>query len=181
VGINNTDLSSDNTSLKVRGKGGKERTLPILRQISDYIFDYQVEIYASKICIKDKKALILSLKGERLSASSVYNIVRNELARMGVKGKLSPHVLRHTFATHLMNRGGDMRTLQELMGHASLRSTQVYTHNTIATMRAAYDRAHPRGAQTAISGANGTQSVGEKVAGEQSVGDKAVEERTDKS
>ncbi len=151
VGINRDDLGLDNTTLKVRGKGNKERVVPILRYISECIFEYQAEILRSKICIKDEKALILSLKGERLSATSIYNIVRNELARMGVKGKLSPHVLRHTFATHLMNRGSDMRILQELMGHASLRSTQVYTHNTISAMRAAYDKAHPRGAKKELN------------------------------
>ena len=70
---------------------------------------------------------------------------------MGIKGKQNPHVLRHTFATHLMNRGGDMRNIQELMGHSSLRSTQVYVHNTISEIRKAYDRSHPRGARQKLT------------------------------
>ncbi len=145
VGLNREDLSEAKDTLRVRGKGGKERVIPVLRVIAEHIEDYFDEISRSKICIIDKKALILSLKGERLSSHSVYCIVRDELQRMGVKGKQSPHVLRHTFATHLMNHGGDMRKIQELMGHSSLRSTQVYTHNSISTLQKAYNRAHPRG------------------------------------
>lgn len=150
IGINIDDISADKRTLKVRGKGGKERMIPIIDTVFRHIEDYLSErsiFSAPKICIKAEKALILSLKGERISESSIYNIVRKELGQMGVKGKLSPHVLRHTFATHIMNSGGDMRTLQELMGHASLRSTQVYTHNTISSLQRAYDRAHPRGAK----------------------------------
>ncbi len=151
IGINRDDFSSDKARLRVRGKGGKERIIPVVRYVIEQIDDYLSSLssfFAQNICIKDKNALILSLKGERISASSVYNIVRRELARMGIKGKLSPHVLRHTFATHIMNHGGDMRAIQELMGHASLRSTQVYTHNTISALQSAYNRAHPRGAKT---------------------------------
>ena len=74
----------------------------------------------------------------------VYRIVQRVLSEAGVKGKKSPHVLRHTFATHLMNGGADMREIQELMGHSSLQSTQVYTHNSIARLREVYAAAHPR-------------------------------------
>lgn len=154
IGINLDDFSSDKSRLRIRGKGGKERTLPVMRYIIEQIDDYlniASSFFGQNICIKDKKALILSLKGERISANSVYKIVKQELAKMGIKGKLSPHILRHTFATHLMNHGGDMRAIQELMGHASLRSTQVYTHNTISTLQRAYNRAHPRGAKQQLS------------------------------
>lgn len=145
VGLNRDDLSEDMTQLRVHGKGGKVRVVPVLRFIADHIQEYLNEISRSEICIIDKNALILSLKGTRLSSQSVYRIVRREMQRMGVKGKKSPHVLRHTFATHLMNRGGDMRQIQELMGHSSLRSTQVYTHNSISSLQKIYNSAHPRG------------------------------------
>lgn len=145
VGLNRDDLSEDMTQLRVHGKGGKVRVVPVLRFIADHIQEYLNEISRSEICIIDKNALILSLKGTRLSSQSVYSIVRCEMQRMGVKGKKSPHVLRHTFATHLMNRGGDMRQIQELMGHSSLRSTQVYTHNSISSLQKIYNSAHPRG------------------------------------
>jgi integrase/recombinase XerC len=145
VGLNRDDLSEDMTQLRIHGKGGKVRIVPVLRFIADHIQEYLNEISRSEICIIDKNALILSLKGTRLSSHSVYCIVRREMQRMGLKGKKSPHVLRHTFATHLMNRGGDMRQIQELMGHSSLRSTQVYTHNSISSLQKIYDSAHPRG------------------------------------
>ena len=145
VGLNRDDLSEDMTQLRVHGKGSKVRVVPVLRFIADHIQEYLNEISRSEICIIDKNALILSLKGTRLSSQSVYSIVRREMQRMGVKGKKSPHVLRHTFATHLMNRGGDMRQIQELMGHSSLRSTQVYTHNSISSLQKIYNSAHPRG------------------------------------
>lgn len=144
-GLNRDDLTPSMDRLRIRGKGGKERTVPVLRIVAEHIQDYLDEISRSEICIIDQKALILSLKGERLSSHSIYCIVRRELQRMGVKGKQSPHVLRHTFATHLMNHGGDMRKIQELMGHSSLRSTQVYTHNSIGSLQQIYDKAHPRG------------------------------------
>ena len=79
-----------------------------------------------------------------MSRTTVYRIVKEELDRGGVQGKKSPHVLRHTFATHLLNGGADMREIQELLGHASLQATQVYTHNSIARLREAYAKAHPR-------------------------------------
>ena len=145
VGLNRDDLSEDMTQLRVHGTGSKVRVVPVLRFIADHIQEYLNEISRSEICIIDKNALILSLKGTRLSSQSVYSIVRREMQRMGVKGKKSPHVLRHTFATHLMNRGGDMRQIQELMGHSSLRSTQVYTHNSISSLQKIYNSAHPRG------------------------------------
>ena len=148
VGLNRDDLSEDMTQLRVHGKGSKVRVVPVLRFIADHIQEYLNEISRSEICIIDKNALILSLKGTRLSSQSVYSIVRREMQRMGVKGKKSPHVLRHTFATHLMNRGGDMRQIQELMGHSSLRSTQVYTHNSISSLQKIYNSAHPRGRRT---------------------------------
>ena len=75
----------------------------------------------------------------------VYRIVRGKLSALGVQGKRSPHVLRHTFATHLMNGGADLREIQELLGHGSLNATQVYTHNSIAQLKEVYAGAHPRG------------------------------------
>ena len=90
------------------------------------------------------KSVILTHKGKRISRTEVYRTVRDELEKAGVQGKKSPHVLRHTFATHLLNGGADMREIQELLGHASLQATQVYTHNSIAKLREIYTKAHPR-------------------------------------
>ena len=140
VGIDRSDFSADYTSLRVRGKG----MVPILEFLREKILHYLGLIERQNICISSEKALFLTHKGKRISRSVVYRTVQEELTRAGVQGKKSPHVLRHTFATHLLNGGADMREIQELLGHASLQATQVYTHNSIARLREIYAKAHPR-------------------------------------
>ena len=144
VGIDRSDFSADYTSLRVRGKGDKQRMVPILEFLREKILHYLGLIERQNICISSEKALFLTHKGKRISRTAVYRTVQEELDRAGVQGKKSPHVLRHTFATHLLNGGADMREIQELLGHASLQATQVYTHNSIARLREIYAKAHPR-------------------------------------
>lgn len=144
VGINRDDFSDNYTTLRVRGKGDKERLVPILEFLREKILHYFDVIERQNICKSSEKALFLTQKGKRISRITVYRIVKEELGRGGVQGKKSPHVLRHTFATHLLNGGADMREIQELLGHSSLQATQVYTHNSIARLREAYAKAHPR-------------------------------------
>ena len=144
VGIDRGDLSADGSSLRVRGKGDKERLVPILDEVREKILHYLQLRARQQICNSEEKALFLSHQGKRISRTTVYRLVQNELTRAGVQGKKSPHVLRHTFATHLMNGGADMREIQELLGHASLQATQVYTHNSIARLKEIYAAAHPR-------------------------------------
>ncbi|WP_418449872.1 tyrosine-type recombinase/integrase [Alistipes sp.] len=144
VGIDRTDFSDGFDRLRIRGKGDKERLVPVLEPVRIIILRYMALIERQNICISTEKALFLTQKGVRISRSAVYRIVHEELARAGVQGKKSPHVLRHTFATHLLNGGADMREIQELLGHASLQATQVYTHNSIARLQEVYVRSHPR-------------------------------------
>ena len=144
IGIDRDDFSDDGTTLRIRGKGDKERLVPILEPVREKISHYLGLIERQNICKSGEKALFLTHKGKRISRTTVYRIVRAELDRGGVQGKKSPHVLRHTFATHLLNGGADMREIQELLGHASLQATQVYTHNSIARLREVYAKAHPR-------------------------------------
>ncbi len=144
IAINRDDFRDDFRSLRIVGKGDKERIIPIVEPLRKNISDYLRLIEGQNICKNEKKALILSKKGERISRTTVYRIIRRILGEQGVQGKRSPHVLRHTFATHLLNSGADMREIQELMGHSSLRATQVYTHNHIAQLQEIYRRAHPR-------------------------------------
>lgn len=144
IGIDRDDFSGDFTSLRVRGKGDKERIVPILEFVREKILCYLGLIERQNICNSTEKALFLTLKGKRISRSVVYRTVQQELDNANVQGKKSPHVLRHTFATHLLNGGADMREIQELLGHASLQATQVYTHNSIARLREVYRKAHPR-------------------------------------
>lgn len=144
IGANWEDFRDNYRTLRVVGKGDKERLIPIVEPLREKILHYASFFEGQNICTNQKKALFLSNKGERISRSAVYRIVRRVLGEEHIQGKRSPHVLRHTFATHLLNDGADMREIQELMGHSSLRATQVYTHNTIAQLQRAYLKAHPR-------------------------------------
>lgn len=144
VAIDLQHFEGDYASLRVRGKGDKERVVPIVENLRREIKQYVARFSTEKICKNPEKALFLSKRGERISRSDVQRSVARLLRECGVHGKVSPHVLRHTFATHLLNEGADLREIQELMGHSSLRATQVYTHNNIAQLQRAYFGAHPR-------------------------------------
>ena len=142
--VSAASMNREISSLRIRGKGDKERIVPMLEFVREKILHYIGLIERQNICISSEKALFLTHKGKRISRTAVYRTVQEELDRAGVQGKKSPHVLRHTFATHLLNGGADMREIQELLGHASLQATQVYTHNSIARLREIYAKAHPR-------------------------------------
>lgn len=144
VAIDIDHFSDDRSTLRVMGKGGKEREIPIVERVREEIIRYLELYFSENICINHEKALFLSKQGERISRWEVQRQVARLLRGCGVQGKCSPHVLRHTFATHLLNDGADLREIQELMGHSSLRATQVYTHSNIAQLQRIYDLAHPR-------------------------------------
>lgn len=141
---NREDVAADFSHIRVLGKGNKERIVPLLRSVGEILKKYFSQNSSQNICIGQKKALILSKKQERLSQRTLQRIVDKVLKSAGVQGKTSPHVLRHTFATHLMNEGADLREIQELLGHSSLKATQVYTHTNIERLREIYTSAHPR-------------------------------------
>ena len=142
--LTHEDISADFSCVRVLGKGRKERIVPLLGSVAEILKKYFSHNYSQNICIDQKKALILSKKGEPLSHRTMQRIVDRVLKAAGVPGKTSPHVLRHTFATHLLNFGADLRDIQELLGHSSLKATQVYTHNNIERLRDIYLVAHPR-------------------------------------
>lgn len=137
------DFSSDFATLHVRGKGDKHRIIPILPETASRVRAYIDRLNGMGISTSAKSSLIVSIKGVTLSRTAIQRIVESELKGANVQGKRSPHVLRHTFATHLLNKDADMRDIQELMGHASLRTTQCYTHNSITQLQEVYRRAHP--------------------------------------
>ena len=142
--LNVGDISADFSHIRVVGKGRKERIVPLIAPVQELLKKYCGQKSSQNICIDQKKALILSEKEERLSQRTLQRIVDRVLKASGVQGKTSPHVLRHTFATHLLNMGADLRDIQELLGHSSLKATQVYTHNDIERLKAVYSEAHPR-------------------------------------
>lgn len=130
--------------IKVLGKRNKERVIPILLSTKKLILEYLN--FRNKLdIIKDDKVLILSKKGNKLSQSFVYRLINYYFSSVSQKVKKSPHVLRHTFATHLLNNGADLNSVKELLGHASLSSTQIYTHSSLAELQKVYKDAHPRG------------------------------------
>ena len=139
--MQNVDLS--NNTLKVLGKRNKERILPILPIISQNFKIYLAE-RANLELIKDKDYFFLTLKGVKLNESFVYRLINNYFSNVSEKVKKSPHILRHTFATHLLNNGADINSVKELLGHSSLASTQVYTHSSLAELKKVYSSAHPR-------------------------------------
>lgn len=145
VEANVEDIASDFSSIRVCGKGNKIRIQPIVKSVGDVLKKYFSQNSSQNICIGQKKALILSKKGERINRRAVQRIVDRKLKCYGIQGKTSPHVLRHTFATHLLNSGADLREIQELLGHSALRTTQVYTHTNIESLKEVYKLAHPRG------------------------------------
>ncbi len=143
--LRTTSFSSDYQTVRVVGKGNKERIIPIVTQLRTKIISHLAQIRTLEIWRSAPDSLFLSSRGRSLSSSMIYRIVRHELSEADVKGRKSPHILRHTFATHLLNSGADIRVIQELLGHRSLQATQRYTHNSIESLQKSYRNAHPRG------------------------------------
>jgi tyrosine recombinase XerC len=144
VAINRGDLDLEGGGLKIRGKGRRERTVPVGSHAIGAIKRYLERAGAESVPMESGSALFVNKLGSRLSSRSVRRKVSKYLKVAGLDPDISPHTIRHSFATHLLDNGADLRAVQELLGHQSLSSTQVYTHLTTARMREAYDRAHPR-------------------------------------
>ena len=135
------DIATDFSTIRVIGKGNKMRVQPLIEGLRPIINRYLRFIPTSE---GDSKPLFVSESGRRLSHRTIERVVDKILKDAGVQGKSSPHVLRHTFATHLLNQGADLREIQELLGHESLQATQVYTHTDIEKLKEIYHSAHPR-------------------------------------
>lgn len=152
VGVNTSDISvskmddGDVTVLKLRGKGSKERLVPLgkfaVAAIEDYFTRTRPALAARNS--KSEPALFLNARGKRLSRQSAWQIVLDAARATGLEGKVSPHVFRHSYATHLLDGGADIRVVQELLGHSSVTTTQIYTLITIDKVRETYSTAHPR-------------------------------------
>ena len=137
----NIDLS--NATLKVLGKRNKERILPLLPNIASQIKLYLTErAYLERIT--DNDIFFLTLKGIKMNDSLVYRLINSYFSNVSEKVKKSPHILRHTFATHLLNNGADLNSVKELLGHSSLASTQIYTQSSLFELKKVYGDSHPR-------------------------------------
>lgn len=141
IQLNHFDFSS--RLLKVIGKRNKERLIPLIPEAVELIRHYMA-LRNNLENITDKEYLFLSIKGVKLSQTFVYKIINSYFSVVSAKSKKSPHVLRHTFATQLLNSGADLNSVKELLGHSSLASTQVYTHNSLAELKKVYESTHPR-------------------------------------
>jgi len=136
------DIDFSVKTIKVLGKRNKERIVPILNQLLETIKKYL--IYREEISIKPSvNYLLLTKNGNKIYETLVYRVINNYFSKVSSKVKKSPHILRHTFATHMLNKGADLNSVKELLGHSSLASTQVYTHNSITELKKAHS-AHPR-------------------------------------
>jgi integrase/recombinase XerC len=141
IGLKQHDIDFYKQTIKVLGKRNKERIIPITKELSEEIADF-IEMKSS-MGFPDQY-LLLTDKGAKMYPKLVYNIVKTYLTKVTSIEKRSPHVLRHTFATHLLNKGADLNAIKELLGHASLAATQVYTHNSIERLKNIYKNKHPR-------------------------------------
>ena len=143
IGLTVSSYDMAGKTLKVLGKRNKERILPVLdctAALVDKYLDKKRELGA----VVNTDMLIVSVQGKKISESFVYRLINNYFSVVSGKIKKSPHVLRHTFATHLLNNGADLNSVKELLGHASLSSTQIYTHSSLAELKKVYKDAHPR-------------------------------------
>lgn len=140
IGMNREDIDRRDSLVSIRGKGRKERIVPIGTKALDAI-----DAYLGSLALRsDGGAVFLGPSGNRLTARTVQRILENQRKQLGLRQKASPHTLRHSFATHLLESGADLRAIQELLGHASLSTTQRYTHVNLDSLMEVYDKAHPR-------------------------------------
>jgi integrase/recombinase XerC len=144
VGINLEDLSLEEKMLRVRGKGKKERLVPFGRKAAESVAAYLRLKRAIPKMSLDEKALFLNYQGTRIGARSVERMMAKYIRRTAIRRKVSPHSLRHSFASHLLSRGADLRVIQELLGHESLATTQKYTHLDLKQLLDVYRKSHPR-------------------------------------
>lgn len=144
IGLKEKDVDLGRGQLKVLGKRNKERIIPIQIELSKAIEDFQLEKQGLDRAVEAPE-LLVTVKGKKLYPKLVYRVVNRYLSYVSSVEKKSPHVLRHSFATHLLNAGAELSAIKELLGHANLSATQVYTHHSVDQLKKVYNQAHPRG------------------------------------
>ena len=141
INIKESDVNKANSTIKVLGKRNKERFVPILASVLNTLDEYLLLRNKNQ---SDSEFLLITSKGNKIYETLVYRIINSYFSQVSSKVKKSPHILRHSFATHLLNEGADLNSVKELLGHSSLASTQVYTHNSLDAIKKVYNQAHPR-------------------------------------
>jgi integrase/recombinase XerD len=144
IGLRVSDVDLDEAILRARGKGSKERLVPMGRQAVAALRAYERRGRPALVGLRVESRLFLNSRGAPLTRQGLYEIIRRHARAAGLEALMSPHTLRHTFATHLLAGGCDLRSLQEMLGHADLATTQVYTHLSSQRLKDAYFAAHPR-------------------------------------
>lgn len=147
VGLNTSDINIELRQIKVFGKGSKQRIVPVGTPSLNALFNHlrsRKELFGSRTDTDAKKALFIAASGQRMYPRAVQRMVKDYLMKASEVTQKSPHILRHSFATHLLDKGADIRVIKELLGHASLAATQVYTHTSVERLKNIYDLAHPR-------------------------------------
>lgn len=143
IQLKESDVDKASGMIKVLGKGNKERFIPVSNQllniVEEYIAEKKKELPEPLECF-----LLVNKKGKKLDPKYIYNIVKENLSRVSTNDRKSPHILRHSFATHLTNNGAEINAIKELLGHSSLASTQIYTNNSIEKLKEVYKQAHPK-------------------------------------
>lgn len=143
INLKEIDIDFENNTLKVLGKRNKERYVPLLNSVKEVLINY-LELKSKRYPSYSNEYVFITKKGVKVYETLVYRVVNSYFSKASSKLKKSPHILRHSFATHLLNEGADLNSVKDLLGHSSLASTQVYTHNSIAELKKVYKGAHPR-------------------------------------
>jgi len=142
IHIKVSDIDYSNETVKVLGKRNKERFIPLLKSVLETLRNY---MEFREVINTNQSYLFLTKKGKIIYDTLVYRVINNYFSKVSSKVKKSPHIIRHSFATHLLNEGADLNSVKELLGHSSLASTQVYTHSSMGKLKEIYNQAHPRG------------------------------------
>jgi integrase/recombinase XerD len=144
VNLNLADIDTGSGFVRPFGKGKKERMVPIYPGAAHSVDEYVKDVRPRFVHNGAEKALFVNQRGERLTRQGLWQILKGYAKSTGIERRITPHTLRHSFATHMLNGGADLRSVQELLGHANISTTQIYTHLTSDHIRQAYDKAHPR-------------------------------------
>jgi integrase/recombinase XerC len=147
VQLNIGDIDFAKETVKVFGKGSKQRIVPLgrkAREALEVYLKHREQLFTGETTLDDRKAVFLTIHGRRIYPKAVHLLVNDAIGRVSEVEQKSPHVLRHTFATHLLDRGADLRAVKELLGHESLSTTQIYTHVTVERLKKVYEQAHPK-------------------------------------